>query len=98
MAYKDGSRLRGGKAYSQKESFKEHIRRRDNYTCQICGVYPAKIVDHIVPYALQPETKPDGVRVLCQACNLATRRARKDSCLPLDEYYKAIELELCRTR
>lgn len=70
--------IRGGTAYRQHQSFKEAIRERDGFTCQLCGVY-GYTVDHIVPYAISGETKPDGVRILCHDCNLKTRRERKDA-------------------
>ena len=78
MAYKDGSRIRGGKNYRQHQGFKKFIRERDNYTCRLCGKY-GFVVDHIIPYAISHETKPDGVRVLCYSCNLKLRRVRKDA-------------------
>ncbi|KKM92432.1 hypothetical protein LCGC14_1218530 [marine sediment metagenome] len=92
---KKNSRIRGGTAYRQHQSFKKHIRERDKYTCQICGEW-GKIVDHIIPYAISHETRPDGVRVLCMKCNLAIRRVRKDASLPLEEWAENIKAELAR--
>ncbi len=93
MAYKDGSRIKGGKHYRQHTSFKDFVRRRDNYTCQLCGEY-GNIVDHIIPYAVKPETTLEGVRTLCRACNLAVRRKRKDARLPIDEWYADLARQL----
>ena len=93
MAYKDGSRLQGGRAYRQSQGFKEHIRRRDNYTCQYCGEY-GYIIDHIIPFSISGETKPAGVQISCHKCNLARRLARRDSNLPLEKWYAALESQL----
>ena len=95
--YKACSRIRGGTAYRQHQSFKKFIRERDSYTCQMCGEW-GKTVDHIIPYAISHETRPDGVRVLCLKCNLALRRKREDVCLPLNEWYDAIKLELAHAK
>lgn len=92
--YKDGSRTVGGRAYRQSEGFKEHIRRRDNYTCQLCGK-EGWIVDHIIPYAVSHETRPDGVRVLCYACNLGLRRERRDA-NPIIDYEAYLRAELAK--
>ena len=86
--------LRGGGAYRQHTSFKEDIRQRDNDTCQVCGA-PGQDVDHIVPYAVSGETRPEGVRVLCHRCNMATRRPQKNARLPYDEWIAKLEAELC---
>lgn len=93
MAYKDGSRIKGGRAYRQSQGFKKFIRERDNYTCQICG-QEGWIIDHIVPYAISHETRPDGVRCLCHSCNLKLRRPRRDACLALLQWFAHIEEEI----
>ena len=90
MAYKDGSKIRGGKSYRQHQSFKKYIRERDNYTCQLCGK-EGWIVDHIIPYTILPETTPEGVRTLCHSCNLKLRRVRKDARLSLKEWFLNLE-------
>lgn len=94
MAYVNGSKLVGGTAYRQSQGFKGYIRRRDNHTCQLCGV-PAKIIDHIIPHAVCGETKPEGVRVLCKDCNLAKRRMwRVRTRLPFGQWLDSMEIEL----
>ena len=85
--------IRGGHSYRQHQSFKDAIRKRDNYTCQICGKY-GNVVDHIIPFALSGETRPDGVRVLCRSCNLKIRRERKDANLPINEWWDYLKKEL----
>ena len=93
MAYEDGSRQKGGYSYSQRRELKDRIRQRDKFTCQICREY-GWIVDHITPYAISHDSRLENLRVLCRACNLATRRPNKRLRLPLPQYYEAIEAEL----
>lgn len=81
---KDERKFRGGKRYSQKKAFKDYIRRRDNYTCQLCG-NPGYECDHIIPFAISGETTPEGSRVLCTRCNRITRRKRRDARLEMGE-------------
>lgn len=75
---KDKRKFRGGKRRSQKKAFKDYIRRRDNYTCQLCGNYGYEC-DHIIPFAISGETTIEGSRVLCTRCNRITRRKRRDA-------------------
>lgn len=70
---------KGGRAYRQKQSFKEFIRQRDNYTCQLCGHHPSYEVDHIIPFAEGGLSTPENSRILCSLCNRQTRRTRKDT-------------------
>ena len=83
----------GHTCYRQDEKYKESIRKRDNYTCQICGAEGWQ-VDHIIPFAISHDSSPSNLRVVCRKCNIATRRPRKDKRLPLSEYYAWIETEL----
>lgn len=97
MSFVDGSKTKGGKAYRQKESLKDLVKWRDNFTCQICGwSYPDVTieVDHIIPWAISHNSTPDNLQVLCVECNRLTRRPRYDASLPLDEYYQQFEDEL----
>lgn len=53
------------------QAFAERIRRRDRFTCQICGALGARFVDHIVPRHLGGAVRdPGNVRTLCAPCNL----------------------------
>ena len=65
--------FRGGRYYRQSEELKDFIRRRDDYTCQICGK-PGYDVDHIEPWYISHDSTPTNLRVLCHKCNIATRR------------------------
>lgn len=89
----DGHMFRGGIHYGQSKEFKDFVRRRDKYTCRLCGEY-GDIVDHIIPFAISRKTTLKGVRTLCRSCNLATRRVNKRKNLPLDQWYAKIEAEL----
>ena len=72
-------RWKGGKyneSYRQRIKFVLQIHKqvliRDNYTCQICGVYGGKLqVDHIQPWAEYIELRfcIDNCRTLCMACH-----------------------------
>ncbi len=47
--------------------------KRDNYTCQICGVKKGEgvelEVDHIIPISKGGETRMDNLQTLCKRCN-----------------------------
>lgn len=93
MAFKNGSRQTGGKAYRQHQSLKKFIRERDNYTCQLCGK-EGWIVDHKIPWAISHDSSIPNLRVLCHACNLALRRRRKDALPMLEEWFAMLDAEL----
>lgn len=93
MAFKDGSKQRGGKAYRQHTSLKDAVRKRDNYTCQICGEYGNQ-VDHIIPYAISHDSSIKNLRTLCRNCNLSLRRPQYNTRLPLDKWFAKLEAEL----
>ena len=95
MAYKDGSRQKGGKCYRQSQSLKKFVRERGNYTCQICGK-EGWIVDHIIPYAVSHNSYISNLRVLCHSCNLKLRRKRKDAnpYQRLADWYAYLDTEL----
>lgn len=54
---------------------RNRIKRRDNYTCQICGASIMEQslllleVDHIIPVAKGGLTTPDNLQTLCWKCN-----------------------------
>ena len=82
-----------GLKYRERTKYKDTILERDNHTCQLCGEY-GDIVDHIIPWAVSHDSTRSNLRCLCRKCNLATRRPRRDSRLPLSEWYNQIEAEL----
>ena len=100
MGYKDGSKQRGGKCYRQSQSLKETLRKRFNFTCQICGQW-GKTIDHIIPWAVSHDSSIANLRVLCNACNLKLRRVRRDANphKTIADYYAYLERELalCKT-
>ena len=55
------------------KKLREFIKKRDNYTCQLCGKYmPDEVglhIDHIVPVSKGGKTIPENLRVLCSKCN-----------------------------
>lgn len=83
--------------YHQRKTYKDKIRERDNYTCQLCG-QPGREVDHIIPYAISHDSSPTNLRCLCKACNLATRRQRYDAAMPDDEWEVYARAELARLK
>lgn len=93
MAYQNGSRQRGGKAYRQHQSLKKFIRERDNYTCQLCGK-EGWIVDHIIPWTISHDSTLANLRVSCHSCNLKLRQKRKDATLNLRDWFVSLEKEL----
>lgn len=56
------------------KELKERIKRRDNYTCQICGKYmPDEVglhIDHIIPIKQGGKSIESNLQVLCDKCNL----------------------------
>lgn len=66
--------------YSYKEQrrlmtkeLKDQIKKRDNYTCQLCGKYmPDEVglhIDHIIPISKGGKSIPSNLQVLCSKCN-----------------------------
>jgi len=83
-----------GMNYRQQRRYKEHIRERDNYTCQLCGS-PGRDVDHIVPYSVSHDSSENNLRVLCHKCNLIDREnPRANPIKTLDAWYSYIKREL----
>lgn len=46
------------------------IRKRDNYICQQCNVFPAYEVHHIIPFRISHNDKPNNLITLCKKCHL----------------------------
>ncbi|MFA5442048.1 MAG: NUMOD3 domain-containing DNA-binding protein [Candidatus Paceibacterota bacterium] len=57
------------------EDLKRAIRKRDKYTCQICGKEPAIIVHHI-DYDKR-NCNPDNLITLCESCHCKTNYNRE---------------------
>lgn len=55
-------------------ALREQIKKRDHYTCQICGKQMFDEVglhiDHIIPISKGGKTVPSNLQVLCDKCNL----------------------------
>jgi len=55
------------------KELKEQIKKRDNYTCRICGKYmPDGVglhIDHIVPISKGGKSIASNLQVLCSVCN-----------------------------
>ena len=55
------------------KELKNRIKKRDNYTCQICGKYmPDGVglhIDHIIPVSKGGKSIPSNLQVLCSKCN-----------------------------
>ena len=81
-------------AYRQKPKYRGSIFEREGRVCQLCGATERLELDHIIPYSISRNSEPDNLRVLCVQCNRAMRSPRKDSRLPLSEWYNQIEAEL----
>ncbi|MGH9891559.1 MAG: HNH endonuclease [bacterium] len=52
---------------------RRRILERDNWTCQLCGVYRADgrelDIDHREPYSLGGKTDDENLQTLCATCN-----------------------------
>lgn len=55
------------------KELKDQIKKRDNYTCQLCGKYmPDEVglhIDHIIPVSKGGKSIPSNLQVLCSKCN-----------------------------
>lgn len=55
------------------KELKDRIKKRDNYTCQVCGKYmPDEVglhIDHILPVSKGGKSIPSNLQVLCSKCN-----------------------------
>lgn len=60
--------------------WRKNVFKRDNYTCQMCGVRGGKLeADHIKPFAYFPELRTilSNGRTLCKACHNTTKMNHK---------------------
>jgi transcription elongation factor Elf1 len=57
----------------------QEIRKRDNFTCQLCGKKGATSVHHIIPRRIKVDNSPENLITLCRSCH------RKIECLT-DKY------------
>lgn len=76
-AWKGGTKLQNREGRSSRESveWRKEILKRDDYTCQICGVRGGKLhADHILPWASYPELRFElsNGRTLCVPCHKTT--------------------------
>jgi 5-methylcytosine-specific restriction endonuclease McrA len=85
----------GNTCYRQALEYKQQVRERDNYTCQLCGAYGDQ-VDHIIPWAVSHDSQMGNLRVLCKPCNLSLRRTRSDAALSYNQFFQYIESELIK--
>lgn len=55
------------------KELKEQIKKRDNYTCRLCGKYmPDEVglhIDHIIPISKGGKSVASNLQVLCSVCN-----------------------------
>jgi hypothetical protein len=47
----------------------QEIRKRDNFTCQLCGKKGATDVHHIIPRRIKIDNSPDNLITLCRSCH-----------------------------
>lgn len=80
-------------AYRQNQTYKERIRAKFNYTCQLCGK-EGWIVDHIIPWAISHDSSESNLRVLCHSCNLATRRPQENARMLDEQWLTWVKSEL----
>ena len=60
-------------------ALREYIKKRDHYTCQICGdniyknPYIILEIDHIIPVSKGGKTEMNNLQTLCERCNNGKR-------------------------
>jgi transcription elongation factor Elf1 len=47
----------------------QKVRLRDNFTCAICGCYPATDVHHIIPARIMVDNSNENLVTLCDSCH-----------------------------
>ncbi|MDR0975639.1 MAG: HNH endonuclease [Christensenellaceae bacterium] len=77
------------------KSMREQVKRRDNWTCQLCGKIMRDGVglhiDHIVPISRGGKSMLANLRVLCSKCN-GSKGGRLDGDEERDDFYEKDEL------
>jgi 5-methylcytosine-specific restriction endonuclease McrA len=69
------AKTRGKHGSAEDREWRELVFRRDDYTCQMCGVKGGRLqADHIKPYADHPELRHElsNGRTLCVPCHRST--------------------------
>lgn len=75
----EATRIRNSKEYWK---WVEDVKKRDNYTCQICEARGVKLqADHVKPFALYPDLRLDinNGRALCIPCHKEVTRKQRRS-------------------
>ena len=85
----------GYTGWQNRSGYKQKIRERDNYTCQLCGK-PGHDVDHIIPWHISHDNSPSNLRVLCHNCNVSLRRKAPPKTIPFDQYEVYLRQELAK--
>jgi endogenous inhibitor of DNA gyrase (YacG/DUF329 family) len=52
----------------------QEVRKRDNFTCQLCGKKNATSVHHIIPRRIKIDNSPDNLITLCRSCHSKIER------------------------
>ncbi len=84
----------GLKRSKEQLEYKNGIRERDHYTCQLCG-QPGRDVDHIIPYSISCDSSESNLRVLCHSCNCKLRMIERKT-IPFNEYEAYLKTELAK--
>ena len=77
--------LKGEKSFGWKGGshrwWRENVKKRDNYTCQICGLHDPEVVeaDHIKPVAEYPELKSELSNGCTLCANCHRRKTNKEN-------------------
>ena len=61
-----------GIALEEWERIARHVRKRDNYTCQKCGIAPAFDVHHVIPRRIKIDNSEGNLITLCRRCHMKT--------------------------
>lgn len=61
-------RARPHSFHAEWKALREHVLRRDNWECWICG-QRAVTADHVLPRSHGGEDTPENLRAICTVCN-----------------------------